>query len=269
MKPLYILKIGGSVATCKNRPGTSIRRKLLGKIAESIASAKKARDFNLILIHGAGAAGHQLAKKYGLQNGTGNDPKKWEGALESQSANQSLNNSLTRILNHAGLRTIPYHTASVIVQENKTIADCNLGIVSEILKMDCIPILYGEMVIDTELGMSVCSGDAIAPYLAEKLGAKRIFFASDIDGIFDRDPHIHKNATLLREMAMADVNESARLTESHNTDVTGGLKGKMSGLIRNASCFLESIEIFNGFTADNFKKVLLDEEFPHTKIILR
>ena len=81
MKPLYILKIGGSVATYKNRPGFSVRSSLLKKIAISIREAQKKENFDLILIHGAGAAGHQLAKQYGLQRGTGKNQKKMHGAF--------------------------------------------------------------------------------------------------------------------------------------------------------------------------------------------
>lgn len=257
------------MATFKHRPGISVRKNLLRKIAQAIASSRKEKDFRLILIHGAGGAGHQLAHKYGLKDGIGKSDKKWLGAFESRLANQQLDTAITQIFTSAGLRITPAHTASIIIQKNKRIFDCNIRIIEEALRWDCIPLIYGEMVFDTELGMSICSGDAIAPYLAEKLAAEKIFFASDIEGVFDQDPHRYKNAKLVERIGLAHIRKAAKLTESHNTDVTGGLKGKISQLDLGSSKSLESIEIFNGLKSDNFKKILLGEKFPHTKIYIK
>src|SRR4030042_2723874 len=193
MKPLYILKIGGSVATYKNRPGFSARETLLKKIATSIKRAQEKEKFGLILIHGAGAVGHQLAKQYGLQGGTGKNNKKQHGAFLSRFANQKLDIAIAESFHKGGLKIASVHTASVIVQKNQKISHCDLEIIKKSLTEKCTPLLYGEMVFDERLGMSICSGDVIAPYLAKKLNAKKIFFASDTEGIFDKDPHIFKN----------------------------------------------------------------------------
>ena len=44
VKPLYILKIGGSVATFKDRVGMSVRTELLKKAAHAIRDAQKNKD---------------------------------------------------------------------------------------------------------------------------------------------------------------------------------------------------------------------------------
>jgi isopentenyl phosphate kinase len=263
MKPLYILKIGGSVATNKDRSGFSVRGSLLKKIGKSIKSAQKNRKFDLILIHGAGSAGHQLAREYDLKEGTGKNPKKIRGAILSRIANQRLNLSIFEILHSAGLFVAPVHTASAIVQKNRKISSFDLKTIKEALKGEYIPLLYGEMVFDEKLGMSICSGDAIAPYLAKKMGAKNIFFASDTDGIFDKDPHFFKNAKLLQEISLKGI-EKISLSDSHNIDATGGMRGKLmqaSEAIRGKNI---KIEIFNGLRAENYKKILLGKNFPHT-----
>jgi isopentenyl phosphate kinase len=269
MKPLYILKIGGSVATLKNRPGVSVRRDLLRKAAEAIKDAMEEKDFHLILIHGAGAAGHQLAKKYNLAEGIGMNPKKWYGALISRIANSKLDTAIAEIFISKGLRVTSVHTASAIVQKNKKISHCNLEIIKEALRQNSIPMLYGEMVFDTKLGMSICSGDAIAPYLAEKLGAQKMFFASDIDGIFTKDPHIHKDAKIIEKINLGEIKNKAQISVSHNVDVTGGLMGKIEKLGNVHHNALKSIEIFNGLREENYAKVILGKEFPHTVISIR
>lgn len=268
MKPLYILKIGGSVATFKNRPGFSVREDLLKKIALAIKKAKAKKDFDLILIHGAGAGGHQLAKKYNLSSGTNGDAGKFKGSLLSCNENQRLNNAVFKIFTTCDIRIFPVHTASTIIQKNKKISYCDTKIIEKALKSNCVPLLYGEMVFDEKLEMSICSGDAIAPFLAKKLKAQNIFFASDIDGIFDKDPHLFKDAKLVENIKIGEIlnNEKIKITGSHNVDVTSGLLGKIKNFGSNHSEFLKSIEIFNGLKEKNYENILLDKKFLHTSI---
>lgn len=267
MKPLYILKIGGSIVTFKHKKGVSIRVALLKKIADSIKKSQKIRNFNLILIHGAGAGGHQLAKKYELEAGAEKDDKKWYGSFISRVVNQHLNNSILEIFVKKGIRAVTVNTSSVVIQEGKKIKKINLEIIKEALLQNCIPVLYGEMVFDRKLGMTICSGDAIAPYLANKFKAKKIFFASDIDGIFSKDPHLNKDAKLIEKINIKEIDKKVNLTHSHNIDVTGGLLGKIEK-IKSTARFksLELIEIFNGFEAENYTNIFLGNKFKHTSI---
>lgn len=268
MKPLYILKIGGSVATYKDRSGFSVRRLLLKKIASAIKNVQKEKNFGLILIHGAGAAGHQLAKRYGLQGGVAESKKKWHGAFLSRFANQKLSVAIAESLYKGGLRIVSVHTASMIVQKKGRIANCNLRTIRDALDSECLPLLYGEMVFDKSLGMSICSGDAIAPYLAKKLKAEKIFFATDTDGIFDKDPHKNRNAKLVECLPLKNARGEIELTDSHNMDVTGGMKGKIKKLA-GLSESIKTIEIFNGLKPGNYKKALMGEKFPHTIIVYK
>jgi isopentenyl phosphate kinase len=269
MKPLYILKLGGSVVTHKNRQGVSVRKILLKEVADELKKIIAKKAFNLILIHGAGAFGHQLAHKYNLREGVKNDPVKSYGSLLSRIGNQKLNTAITEILVDNGLKITPMHTASVIIQKDKKIVSCNLEVIQEALRQNYVPLLYGEMVFDQALGMTICSGDAIAPYLAKKLKAEKIFFASDIDGIFTKDPHLHRDAKLLKKIALEDIEKNANLAGSHNVDVTDGLLGKIKKLDISKNKTLKSVEIFNGLHAENYAKIFLKEEFPHTKIYIK
>ena len=268
MKPIYILKIGGSVATHKNKKGFSVRHSLMKKVAQSIIFAKKEKDFDLVLVHGAGGFGHTLAKEYELMDGTGNDKRKIEGALLSRNANQRLNNAITEIFVSEGLPITSVHTASVIINNNKKIVDFNMLTVKESLKKNCIPILYGDMVFDKKLGMTICSGDAIVPYLADKLKIKKMFFASDIEGVFTKDPYLHNDAELVENISLKNIKKNIKLSESHNADATGGLLGKIKKISILCGKGSKSVEIFNGLSEKNYEKILLGKNFPHTRIIL-
>lgn len=269
MKTLYILKIGGSIATYKNKPGFSVRKTLLKKIAKAIRDAQEKKNFDLVLIHGAGALGHSLAKRYGLSSGTGKDKKKWHGAILSRSANQKLNNAVTDIFSSKGVRVTPVHTASAIIQENKGIKVFNTSLIEESLRQNCVPVLYGDMVFDTILGMSICSGDVIAPHIAKKLGSKKIFFASDVEGIFTKDPYMFKDAKLIENIKLDDVHKKTKLSGSHNVDVTDGFAGKIRNFEGLRKTRVESVEIFNGFDWKNYENALLGKKFKHTTVHIK
>lgn len=269
MKSLYILKIGGSVATYKNHQPLRVRRALLGAIGSEIKKARSKGNFDLVLIHGSGAAGHHLAKKYALHEGTLGDAKKIRAALDSQLANQLLDHIIAEIFIAQGLPIVPCHTASLVVQENKKIRSFNTDTLRAALEKNYIPLLYGEMVLDAALGMSVCSGDTLAALIAKECHAQKIFFASDIDGIFTKDPHLFKDASLIESLYLHTAEKQSALSSSHNTDVTGGLLGKIRALALLADTAIETIEIFNGFQSKRYSQALLGTTFPHTTLSLQ
>jgi len=269
MKPLYILKIGGSVATYKNRTGVSVRKSLLEKVARAIKLAQKKESFDLILIHGAGSVGHKMAHKYGFKEGTKDDKTKWYGALQTRVMDQKLNSAIAEIFVSASVRVVSANTASLVIQKNKVIVDFNLDVIKEAIAQNCIPLLYGDMVFDKTLGMSICSGDALAPYLAKQLHAQKILFATDVDGIFNKDPYLFKDAQLIEKIDLNEINDKEKniaVGDSHNVDVTGGLAGKLKNITLKHAQALQSIEIFNGMNEKNYRRIFLGKDFSHTII---
>lgn len=265
-KQLYIMKIGGSIATNKQSAKRSVRKELLFAIARSIKESQEKGGFDLVLIHGAGSFGHVLAQKYALKSGTGEDPRKVRGALLSRIANQGLDADITKIVFRAGLRIVPVHTASVITQDRGRIVTFDFCALRLALEKGYVPLLYGDMVFDETLGMSICSGDTIAASAALELRAQKIFFASDIDGVFDRDPHLFADAQLIERMTLGDIHGVGNISHSHSVDATGGLLGKLNSLLEIRGSATERIELFNGFFPENYRKALLGEPFPHSSI---
>ncbi len=56
------------------------------------------------------------------------------------------------------------------------------------------------------------TSDSIAAYIAERLNAKKVILATDVDGVFTNDPKKHADAKLLPEISMADLLSSAART---------------------------------------------------------
>jgi isopentenyl phosphate kinase len=258
-----ILKLGGSIVTQKHRVGVYIRRQLLARIAKECAEALSKNDnLRLIIVHGAGSAGHQLADKYGLKDGTKGDPLKLYGSLLTQVADQKLNLQINELFIKNGLMVTPIHTASFIIQNDKAITNKNFDVIDCALELKCIPIMYGEMVFDEKLGMSVCSGDSITMLLANKYNATKIIFASDIDGIFNKDPHKHNDAKMIKNTTIASMmsDKKIKLSGSHNVDVTGGLQNKIAVLANSVtSPALKSVVVCNGLKKGIITKALSGE----------
>lgn len=267
MKKLYILKIGGSVATEKDSRTPKVRRVLLSHIFKTLKTSVP-KDAQLIIIHGAGSFAHPLAKKYNLKKGTGAHKDGMRGAILTRLSTQKLNTEILELAVKAGLPATSIHTGSMCTQNNDSEIRANLDILEQALAGGYTPILYGEMVFDAKLGMTVCGGDRIAAYLAKKLPVEKIFFASDVDGIFTDDPHLNTKAKLVREVSLSRDMKTFTLGESHSVDVTGGLKGKIdtcANLFKTANT-LKEMHIFNGLTPTNYRSILSGTPFPHSII---
>ncbi len=268
MQKLYVLKIGGSVATEKGRETPRVRRALLKKIFEKCAHALKIDpSLSLIIVHGAGSFGHTLAHTYRLREGTYAHKDGKQGAAYTRASVQRLNTEILDIALSAGLPTLTLHTGALIAQKRGHIETLHTAPLTSALKEKYVPILYGDMVFDSALGMSVCSGDAIVADIVKYFPISKVFFASDVDGIYTKDPHRDTHAILLETLSLRNMSE-VTLGASHNTDVTGGLKGKIDAckdLFKKSS--LKEIHVFNGLAEENFAKIFAGEAFPHTTVV--
>lgn len=255
-----ILKIGGSIATDKSKAVATVRKDVLSRIAREIRSVLDEENLQLVFVHGAGQHGHAIAKEYDLKTGVGKDPTKMRGALQCQQAIRELHSTFCKIFLGQGISLVSVNTEATILQKDGKIIQLHESVLHQALKTAMIPVLYGQMVCDTTQTMSVCSGDDIAVYLAHILQAEKIIFASDIDGIFTADPYDHPDAKLIREINIRDIFEKddIALSESHNMDVTGGLRGKVTAF-RDAfeeNGYLKEIVLCNGLEAGNIRHVL-------------
>jgi len=110
--------------------------------------------------------------------------------------------------------------------------------------------------------MAVLSGDQIIKFLAENLHAKRVILATDVDGIYNKNPKKYSDAHLIETVSSLEQMETG---EETNTDVTGGMGGKVSELLELLELKIES-EIINANTEGNIRKALNGENVTGTRI---
>jgi len=218
---MKIVKIGGSFITDKSgyrQPNEAN----LQKIAKAIAAIwrKGVRDF--ILVHGAGSYGHPLVLKHGINDGVQSQPQKM-GYADTHAACSELSLSLVKALIDAGAPAISIPPAVVITQKDKRIARFDTKIMDDYLRSGYLPVLYGDMVPDSALGGSVCSGDQIIAYLGKQ--ADFVVLATNVDGVLD------DKGNVIPKITGENFSEISKHLKQSKGDVTGAMEGKIKELL--------------------------------------
>lgn len=269
--PLYILKLGGSIVTDKNSPDFKLNQQKIAQIVTVIAQELRNSDAQLILVHGAGSAGHTIAARHNLAAGAGTDPTKRSASITSILNCQAITTELTRAFVQNNIITLPIHTSSVVVNTDTQIAQFDTTAVKTALAQNIIPIMYGSMVCDTALGFSICGGDAIIAHLAQQFPIHQIFFATDVAGIFTANPHTTPDATHITHITFDEIDNfitNGTISASHHTDVTNGMAGKLAPFAQFANHpTLESITLFDGTHPTNFTDIFTNN-FPTQSTII-
>ncbi len=266
MEELTIIKLGGSLLTDKSKP-YRMRREKFRDIAREIHETLK----RVIIIHGVGSFGHPPVKKYGLYKGyTG--PENLLNLAKTQSIVFELRMELVKALQEEGVNAMIFLPSSQIMAENMEIREFFWEPIKRFLDLGMVPVLGGDIVADKGMGFSVCSGDTLAVYLSEKLSAKRLIFASDVDGIYTADPKKDPGARHIPVINLNDLESLAEVTGSKFTDVTKGMAGKIEAIKKYRKIIEKGTEVvfLSMLTYGNLKAYISkDPNAKFTKIIAR
>ena len=255
MRPLYIIKIGGSILTDKSKTKSKFRKKIVSSIIKQIVEAKKPKNFNLILVHGAGAYPHFLTTKYGINDGF-KGSKSAEGFVRIKNELFKLSNFLWEECLRQGLFVCGVQPSAVIFTENGQIRSFNTRLIDALLSMEIVPILMGDDSIDSKKGISVLSGDTIVAYLAKKYKARKVIFTSDVDGIFNKNPKVNKDAKLIKVINKKNIKNILEDIKIHNIyDASGEMKGKLQAISKDLANY--KVQIISGLKSGYLKKAIL------------
>lgn len=222
-----ILKIGGSVITDKNGE-LAARTQDIARLAEEIQNANVK---NLIIVHGGGSFGHPVAQKYSINMGFKEENQK-VGFAETHHMMTVLNGLLMDALIWRGIPAVSVTPSSCIMTKKGRIQCFEKAPLTFLLKMGFLPVMYGDAVLDTEMGFAILSGDQLISHIAANFNAERIIVGVDVDGLYDNDPKIDKNAKIFTHLTLNELKKlQDKLGKSTGRDVTGGMFGKIVELI--------------------------------------
>ncbi len=248
---LIILKIGGSLVTHKDFSEPKFNQEAMSRIAKEIKAGLS--DKKLILVHGGGSFGHPIVKKNNLDQGIKESTQLIELA-KTQVLQNKLNVLVCDALTKEGINAFPFQPSTASIMHDKSLKSFNLDVLKNLLKLNIIPVLFGSISFDSSIGCSVLSGDEIIANLVNNLdfNIEKVLFATDVDGIFSKDPKIHSDAVKISHISSLD---QAEIFKSTSTDVTFGMLGKVQKIFS----YNKTSRIFSGKIPNNITKALLGE----------
>jgi len=136
----------------------------------------------------------------------------------------------------------------------------------KLLESGFVPVLYGDTVLDLDLGFSILSGDQLAAYLAVLLNASRTIMGIDENGLYSGDPKVDASARLISHATLQELKSMQQGLERAKTpDVTGGMLGKIVELMPAVERGVSAL-IVNAAKANNVYKALKGEDVVGTLI---
>lgn len=253
MKKKLVLKIGTSTLTA----GTKLISR--GKIEDIGRQILALRDrFDIVLVSSGAIA---AAKQYINIS----DPGR---LVASKQAMAAIGQPLLMRIYHEVFSDFGIRTAQCLMTyrdfENETSRKNTLNTIDELLKHDFLPVINEN---DTTAVEEIILGDndKLSALVAALIAADLLVLASDIDGVFDKNPHLHADARLIPEID--DIDEAKSLVQERDSGLgTGGMSSKLEAAL---ICRRENIEtwIINGGRS-NFVCDAIDGHLSFTKFKL-
>jgi isopentenyl phosphate kinase len=221
---LTVLKLGGALLTEKGVRNT-LRPAIVAQCAREIA-----RVFHrgllgpLVIVHGAGSFGHQQVIEQGLHRG-GFAPEQRLPLSLLQNNVMRLRLSLAEEFTRAGVPvSITLPSSCMTTADGRP--ELALEAWGESLRHGMVPLGGGDIVMDRLGGIRVVSGDSLAVWLATHFGARRLYFATVVDGILER-----RQGRLQRcDTFQLGVDWVEDVHEVKDKDATGAMAGKVQAL---------------------------------------
>ena len=247
-KNIIILKLGGGLLTDKNKPFSLREDVIESTIQQIIDSGKK-----IILIHGGGSFGHPLAKKYDISNGLNiSIENQVLGLAETHRAMNKFNSVIVNKFIEKNSPALSIQASSIFVRKSNINVLYSIQPIEMCLNLDMIPILYGDIIFDTQNSFSILSGDDIALEICRNLNeynVSKVIYAMETDGIWIENEE--KGKILCKKVRSVDLESLDLANLEEKIDVTGGIRGKINIIKRLCECNVQ-VQLINGLK-NNFE----------------
>lgn len=254
---LVLLKLGGSLITEKNKPSTP-RIAVLDRLADEIAQALNAEPgLRLLVGHGSGSFGHVPAREYQTINGV-YSKREWQGFIKVWRQAYALNRIVVEALSKKRLPAIAFPPSASVVARGGKLVEWNLAPISQALDAGLLPVIYGDVIFDKQIGGTIFSTEDLFLHLSAELRPSRILLAGLEEGVWEDFP---KKSRLIPHISPQEISKfDGGIGSSVAADVTGGMHSKVR-LSLNIAESVPGLEIliFSGVQPGSLKKALSGE----------
>ena len=257
MPDILLLKLGGSLITDKARPETP-RLEVISRLAGEIARAARNIPCRLIVGHGSGSFGHVAAQEHGIASGL-SSPAQLPGISRTQERAAALHRQVIDRLLAAGVAPFSIAPSSCLIFKGGK-PDLALKPLLLALKNGLMPVVYGDVVMDLDQGVAICSTERMLEILAHRLPVRRALWLGETDGVYDS-----QGQTIPRLSADGFEEALESIGSPAGTDVTGGMRHRVETALALTRLGIRSL-LLNGLTPGLLERALLGEDVPGTAI---
>jgi len=108
--------------------------------------------------------------------------------------------------------------------------------------------------------------DALAAMVAVIVGADKLIFLTNLDGLYSADPKIDQNAQIIKQVKSIDLEIQKMCSQKTSSLGRGGMLSKLKGAKLATTCGIETY-IINGLQPNNIKELLIDDQPIGTKFM--
>ena len=230
METVFI-KFGGSFISPKRSP----REVLLGSRIQAAArqiklaldhAAHQGKGLAVVLGHGAGRFGHAPAKRFEARKGFA-DRFGWEPLPVIRETMMRMNLRFIEHCRRGGLFPLTVSPFAVAEGRGGKLHKLHTAAIRQILKAGQIPLVHGDIILDSRQGFGIASTEELLARLAQEIRFDRVVMLTDVDGVHDGDG---RAIPLLTPQNIK--RHLGSLSGAHGPDVTGGMRDKVQNLLR-------------------------------------
>jgi isopentenyl phosphate kinase len=169
----------------------------------------------------------------------------------------------------AGIPINLMYSSSMLIRKEGNISYFAFDALKGFFSLGMVPLLGGDIIYDEEIGFSICGGDLLAVILTRELGANQLIFASDVAGVYDKDPKLHSDAVMIQEIKFDRIEAMVqRMEDTNKKDTTGRMKGKLLSIMPLRDLIQNGLEvsILSMKTPNTLKNFLKGNENLATRI---
>lgn len=252
------LKLGGSIITDKTRIEHA-RLDVIRRLAREVRAVLDARtNLRLVLGHGSGSFGHVAANRHGTRDGVHNAAD-WIGFAEVAASAARLNQIVTDLFIEACVPAISLPPSASARCTDGKITYLDTIALHTHLRNGLLPLVYGDVALDSVRGATIISTEDVFVYLARELEPDRVLLAGEAAGVYPGADMCGEPIALITPATLERF--STALGGSHGVDVTGGMAAKVRQMINWVRAHpRSSARIFSATEAGTLERVLVDPQ---------
>lgn len=262
MKKLILVKLGGSLITNKLKPYAA-RPVTIRRLAKEIKTAW-VKGFRFVVSHGSGSFGHTSATKYHTAEGIKKKGDVFGLAVVQQDAIK-IDRIVNEIFLEESLPCLSFIPSSFTLAKNKKLDKIFVEPIIQALKIDALPLVFGDVILDKKIGCCIFSGEVTLDNLIKPLTRAGLEIVKTIQCGITKGVYDEKGRTVPIITKESSSYLAKAFGGSDGADVTGGMEHKIKECLKMADSGIDSL-IIDGRKKGELLKAILGKKVKGTVV---